>query len=146
MARLSAVVEPSKRVEFVASVTSSDSSLSVRWQSPDVNVTDPSLFSTPATGIWLVARAGALNVGGRYTLTITATDALGRTGAANVSVLCNRPPKNGTIDASPRDGKALDTTFDFRGCTIAIEGILGMQTECCVNCESHVSKPQRSAR
>ena len=106
------VVEPSARVEFAAAIGYSGSAaVNVRWHSEEINVTDSALFATSSTTQWLVARAGAFNVGQQYSFTIIATDALGHVGKSNITVRTNRPPAIGTFSASPRSGIALQTQF-----------------------------------
>ena len=107
------IVEPSSRIEFASTVDSVSAVVNVRWYSNKINVTDSTRFATPSTTQWLVARPGALDVGAIYTFTLIATDVLGRIGQANVTVLTNRPPVNGTFTNSPLLGFALQTVFRF---------------------------------
>ena len=52
-------IEPSARVEFVASIASGEPTVHVQWSSTEIDVEDASLFSTSSSALWLVARAGA---------------------------------------------------------------------------------------
>ena len=105
------LVEPSQRIVFSGSVESGEPDVAVQWSSPDIVVNDTTLFSTASNTLYLVAKAGQLLAGRQYIFGFTATDSLGRSDTANITVRGNRPPVNGTLWTVPRRGYALDTKF-----------------------------------
>ena len=79
--------------------------------SDDISVHNATKWATGADTLWLVAQANSLHPGRRYTLKIVATDVLGHTGSANITVTTNSPPENGTLGVAPGMGAALQTHF-----------------------------------
>ena len=113
-----AVVEPSVRIVLTASVETQSSGAmasiaAVEWWCDTLDVRDATMFSTPSNLLTLVARAGALRAGQRYTFGFSAVTAVGIVAhAANVTVVGNRPPSGGWLEVSPRTGGvALRTRF-----------------------------------
>ena len=107
------LVEPSQRIQFSASVDFGEPTFDVQWWSPDCSVNDTAMFSTPPDSLYLVVKAGQLLAGHRYFFEITGVDSLGRSDKANITVVGNYPPVNGSLWTSPRKGLALATHFEL---------------------------------
>ena len=105
------IVNADSRIVFGAAVTSGSSSVKIRWFSEALNVSDPTLFGTSHTSLWLVTKPFVLVENQRYTFHVVATDALGHTGLANITIAVNSAPTNGTLVCSPNSGWALTTDF-----------------------------------
>ena len=105
------LVEPSRRVEFSASVSPSGATL--QWSSPQIDPCNRTYFSTPCDALWLVARPGSLEPGAHYTFLLTATDALLRHDQDSITIETNRPPENGTFVICARRGVALSSVLQY---------------------------------
>ncbi len=77
------------------------------------------VFATPLDRAYLVIRPGVLIPGRSYTFRLSASDATvdnigGRGGAAEVTVVANRPPHGGYLSVTPvNGGVALETPYRF---------------------------------
>jgi hypothetical protein len=115
-----AKADPTKQLVLLANATAFvPGAVTTRWSlaaqsgggGAALNLSDPAVCATPVTSASMVLRPGALAPGGRYTFTLTATDAAGGVGSANASVVTSAAPRGGWVDVSPPAGVALSTQF-----------------------------------
>jgi len=104
-------------LSLVSTVTSSFTYTTV-WSADSSDVSDlfvsgGSYVSTVSNKLTAVLGLMILTEGDTYTLRLTATDSYGASSYSTVSLTMNEPPSSGSIDVSPNNGYALDTSFTF---------------------------------
>jgi hypothetical protein len=71
-------------------------------------------FATSTNSAITAINLGALREGVNYVFSLSALDALGRRSGSSVVIEVNTPPEGGLVEASPMEGRALDTIFELR--------------------------------